>query len=222
MLAPSSQSRSNSAPLIGGLAVAALAAIAMALPPSPIATETGTERIGMLQSSGLFSAGMAEQNAANGYGYIAVDISEAHPDRRALWQQELELVARRRYAVWGWVDTRRSAARHDSRIGALNLTGVYVYGPDALDRARSIQNANPDVTVVAVAPAGSKLDASARGLGLAMDLKTWLAHDGGVANPVLIADQLSEAEVHSAIEHARELAGDDSKPTLLIASIPIG
>ena len=54
-----------------------------------------------------------------------------------------------------------------------------------------------------------------------MDLKTWLAHDGGVDYPVLIADQLSEAEVHSAIEHARALAGDDGKPRLLIASIPI-
>ena len=82
MLAPSSQPESTSAPLIGGLTVLAIAAIAMALPPSPITTPEGSQGLGILQSVGLFSAGMAEQNAVNDYGYLALDITAAHPDRQ--------------------------------------------------------------------------------------------------------------------------------------------
>jgi len=225
MLAHPSQPRSQSAPLIGGLTVLAIAAIAMALPPSPIATTNGTEGLGILQSTGLFSAGMAEQNAANDFGFLALDITEAHPDRRALWQRELDVVARRRYAVYGWIDTRRAVSagvgRDLSLVGSLNLTGVYLYGPDAPARAHEIRAANSDLKVIAVAPAGSKVDVSAKGVGIAVDLKTWLASKGEIANPVLIADQLSEADKHKAVEHARALAGKDGKPRLLIASIAI-
>ncbi len=222
MLAHPSPTRSQSAPLIGGLTVLAIAAIAMALPPSPIATAAGTEGLGILQSTGLFSSGMAEQNAANDFGFLALDITEAHPDRRALWQQELDVVARRRYAVYGWIDTRRAKGKELSLVGTLNLTGVYVYGPDAPACAREIRAAKSDLVVIAVAPAGSKIDVSAKDVGIAVDLKTWLASSKGeIANPVLIADQLSEADKHKAVEHARALAGKDGKPKLLIASIAI-
>ncbi|MHC4956534.1 MAG: hypothetical protein ACYTGZ_22060 [Planctomycetota bacterium] len=221
MLTAPSKISSQTAPLVVGLVVLALGAIAMALPPAPITTTEGSEQLGILQSSGLFSSDMAEQNASNDFGYLAVDVSSAELDADSLWRRELDVVARRRYTVWGWIDTRRAGDNEAAMMQSLGLEGYYLYGPDAVARAKTLRVANPQAKVIPVLPA-SAMRPEGGEYAVTVDLKTWLASDGEIDRPVLLAAQLSEADVVKAVEHARDIASEDgSKPTLLIARIAI-
>ncbi|MHC4940658.1 MAG: hypothetical protein ACYTHK_17085 [Planctomycetota bacterium] len=219
MLAAPKQSRIQSAPLIAGLVIITLAALALALPPAPIALQENTAGVGALQAAGLFSDGMAEQNAANGYGYLALDLTGVSDDRDAFWRQQLELVASRRYPVWGWIDLDRASVSEDKLIGSLQLTGVYLKGADASSRAKALRAARPDLTVIAVHKRGKgdpKTDA------ITLDIESYLNSSAGeFARPVVVADQLEAGEIREALDHARAIAGDDGVPVLLIARIPL-
>jgi len=220
MLAVPPQLRSNTAPLVGGLLILAMGAIAMALPPSPIATQSGSGGLATIESPGLFSAGVAEQNAANGFGYLVLDVSAANLDQHSLWRSELDLVAQRRFAVWGWIDTARAIEPPEKLISSLNFAGVYVCGPDAVDIAASLRSVSQGRPVIPVVGAiADRPDAG--NYGVIVDLETWLKSDGEIARPILIADQLSETDVVRALNHARDLAGDDGTPTIVIARVPV-
>ena len=219
MLAAPKLPRSRSATLIGGLVVVALAAISLAVPPAPIELQDGSDGIGSLEASSQFSDGLSEQNAANGFGYLALDLTGVTSERRSFWRQQLDLLAARRYPVWGWVDTGRLLSGEAQLIDSLQLAGVYLYGAGAPARAAALRNARSDLTVIVVQSRGKgdpQVDA------IALDLESYLASSAGdFARPVLIADQLGEGDVRSALAHARALAGEDGNPALLIARIPL-
>jgi len=220
MLAVPPQLRSNTAPLVGGLLILFLGAIAVALPPSPIATQDGTGGLGTLESPGLFSSGMAEQNAASGYGYLALDVSEVNLGQTSLWRSELDLVAQRRFAVWGWIDTTRAKEKPEDLVGSLNFAGVYVYGPDAVAVAASLRGVSRGRPVIPVLAANAARPTD-QDFGVLVDLETWLDSEGDIAYPILIADQLGEADVVRAVDYARELADDDAPPSILIARVSV-
>jgi len=219
MLAPTPQTRAQSAPLIGGLLILVLAAIALALPPSPIERAPGSEGIGALFAPGLFSDGLAEQNARNGYGYMALDITGASDDREALWREQLEVVSARRYPVWAWIDVAHATGGEWDLLASLHVSGVYLYGEGAAAHVSEAQAARPGLPVRVVCREGKgdpKKDA------IALELDSYLdANAGEFACPVLIADQLGAAQEAKAVEHARKLAGEDGTPTLLIARQPL-
>jgi len=218
MLAAPKLPRSRSAALIGGLLVAILAAIAMALPPSPIAREADVANVGALYGTSEFSDGLAEQIARTGFGYMALDLTSAGPERDAFWRTQLEVVAARRFPVWGWVDLSRNGDAAMKLIGELKLSGVFLYGEGAEDRAIALRAARPHLPVVVVRKSGTgdkKSDA------IALDLESYLnSSKGEYARPVLIADQLSAADVMEALDHARAIAVDGA-PALLIARVPL-
>jgi len=222
MLAVPPQLRSNTAPVVGGLLILILAAIAMALPPAPIATQEGTGGLGTLESPGLFSAGMAEQNATGGYGFLVLDVTQAKLEQHSLWRTELDLVAKRRFEVWGWVNLARASESHEKLFGSLNLAGIYLFGPDAVIAAASLSGASASRgrPVIPVVPAGTLRPTDIE-CGVLVDLDTWLNSDGEIKHPILIADQLSDADVYEAIEHARQLAGEDGTPKLVVARVPV-
>ncbi|MEM8885955.1 MAG: hypothetical protein AAGD14_17960 [Planctomycetota bacterium] len=210
---------SQSAPLIGGLAVLALAAIALALPPSPIPMAKAQPDLGVLQAVALFSDGVAEQNARNGYGYLALDISTASGDKDAYWRQQVDLVSARRYPVWGWIDLSRASGDVEQIVASLNLSGVYLYGADSVARATSLSASRSDIAIVPVLPSGSR---GASQHAMTVDLDTYLDTNAGeYALPVLVGDQLNESQIQEALAHARDLAGKDGTPKLLIARIPL-
>jgi hypothetical protein len=220
MLAAPLKFRSNTAPLVGGLVILALAAIAIALPPSPIETEAGTSGIGTLESPGLFSSGMAEQNAVAGYGYLTLDLSSVALDKNSLWRDEMKVVAKRRFPVWGWIDTTRAIEAPAALVSSLNLSGVYVYGPDAVAVAaecRGVASGRPVIPVVAsnaARPSGERY-------GVLVDLDTWLDSEGEFTDPILMADQLNAAKIVLAIEHARKLADDGADARLLVSRVAV-
>ena len=218
MLAAPKQPRGKSAPLIGGLLIIILAAIALALPPAPISRQADSGGVGALHAAGLFSDGLAEQHAANGYGFLALDITGASRDRDALWRRQLEVVAARRFPVWAWIDVARAGESEEKLLGSLPISGVFLFGANAEDRAVSLNAVRPNLRTVVVHPMGHgdpKTDA------IAMDYDTYLdLSRGEYAMPVLVADQLGAAEIGRAIEHAREIA-DDGEPWLLVARIPL-
>jgi len=110
--------RSNTAPLVGGLVILVLAAIAMALPPAPITTQGGTGGLGTIESTGLFGSGLAELNAAAGYGYLTLDLSAVNLSKNSFWREELDVVAQRRFSVWGWIDTTRAKEQPEDLISS--------------------------------------------------------------------------------------------------------
>jgi len=212
--------RSNTAPLVGGLVILVLAAIAMALPPAPITTQGGTGGLGTIESTGLFGSGLAELNAAAGYGYLTLDLSAVNLSKNSFWREELDVVAQRRFSVWGWIDTTRAKEQPEDLISSLNLAGAYVYGPDAVavaEACRSVSRGRPIIPVVG-ANAARPSEGSYATL---VDLDTWLDSEGEISDPILIADQLDASQIVSALEHARELAKDGADPKLLIARVPV-
>lgn len=221
MLAAPPQLKISTAPLVGGLVILLLGAIAAALPPSPIATQEGTGGLGTLESPGLFSSGLAEQNAAAGYGYLVLDVSEVRLDQKSLWRSELDLVAQRRFAIWGWIDTKRAKESAAELVSSLNLAGVYVYGEDAGAVAESLRTNARGRPVIAI-PTPNAPRPSGVEYGKFVDLDTWLdADEGEFAHPVLMADQLSAADIARAVDYAKKLAGKKGTPKLLVARVPV-
>ena len=230
MLSASQIAKSQSGAVVGGLVVVMLAAIAIALPPSPILIDSSVSGVGSLESASLFSGGIAEQNAAHDFGYLAIDLSRVSTDSDALWRQQLELLSSRRLPIWAWVDARRcsdsSRGSDANRGGAeflqllndLPFAGMYVYGEGAAKHAtqlRTMRSGRP-VIVVTQGIGDPKTNA------VMLDLEQYLASASGqYAHPVLVADQLTAAQVETAVNHAKTLAGDDGSPTLLVARVPI-
>lgn len=236
MLSASKQTKSQSGAVIGGLVVVMLAAIAIALPPSPIDIDSSRGGVGALESASLFSDGIAEQNAAAGFGYLALDLSRvstANPE--ALWRQQLVLLSSRRIPIWAWVDASRCDAEFLQMVNDLPFAGIYVFGEDAathVGQLRTMRPSRPAIAVAQVTGLGGDEVGGLDGDAVVGDPKTdavmlsfeqYLASTAGqYAYPVLVADQLSAAQVETALNHATELAGKDGTASLLVARVPIG
>jgi hypothetical protein len=216
MLSASKQAKSNSGPVVGGLVVVMLAAIAIALPPSPIQIDSGLAGMGSLEAASTFSGGIAEQNAALGFGYLALDLSRVSTKSDALWRENLELLSSRRVPLWGWVDASRCDAEFVQMVNDLPFTGIYVFGKGATDTAAQLRSTRSNRPVFVVTGAMGDPKANA----IMLDLEQYLASSAGqYAHPVLVADQLSAAQVETAVKHANKLAGADGTPTLLVARV---
>lgn len=202
---------SNSGPVIGGVFVVMLAAIAIALPPSPIESSQDNRGFGSLESASLFSDGIAELNAQNGYGHMVLDLTQASVAKDSLWRKNLAIVSARRYPVWGWIEGTRDDAAFIRMVKDLPLAGLYVHGGDAT----LYGNERPVIEVSDAATADGNV-------AVLVDFKTYMASGAGdYARPVLRADSLSELQVEQAMDHARKLAGEDGVPTLLVARVPV-
>jgi hypothetical protein len=224
MLSASQKAKSKSGAVVGGLVVVMLAAIAIALPPSPILVAPGVSGVGSLESASLFSGGIAEQNAAHDFGYLAIDLSRVSTDSDALWRQQFDLLSSRRLPIWAWVDASRCSDA--SRCGAeflqllndLAFAGIYLYGEDAAKHATQLRTMRSGRSVIVVTQSIGDPKTNA----VMLDLEQYLASASGqYAHPVLVADQLTAAQVETAVKHAKTLAGDDGSPTLLVARVPI-
>jgi hypothetical protein len=203
----------RTAPVILGLAVVILAAMAFAVPPAPIpAGDNGAYLIG----HGRLSAQLADQLSRSDYAALVIDFTGANLDEDALWRSHFRAVDRRGFPIWGWVDLDGALERggiDQARAVARSekLAGLYVHGPDAVDVAASLDR--PNLKVIPVIGAD---DAPPRGEhAVVVGLDAFLAGEPGDAVAVLDAAGLSLPE----IERARA-AADGRR--LVIARIALG
>ena len=190
----SAGSRSTGSPFLIGLAtVVILGAMVLAIPPASIKGDRG----GYLVRHSRFGERLVEQIAGQGYGYLVLDLSGARLDDDALWRKHLEGVDRRRFPVWGWIDERTGASSARELVKDQKLAGLFVYGADALSRARALRGAKPDLKVIPVLAFGDPRPEEGA-FAVAMNHERFLAGAGGVPLPVLIADQLDAARIETA------------------------
>ena len=114
----------------------------------------------------------------------------------------------------------RATEPPEDLISSLNLAGIYVYGPDAIERAASLRSVSRGRPVIPVFASNVERPTDTV-YGVIVDLETWLESDGEIRHPILIADQLSEADVIRAVDHARKLADGGQTPSILIARVPV-
>jgi len=93
-------------------------------------------------------------------------------------------------------------------VPALNLTGLYVYGPDATEKVQALRARVPGMRVVPVVYGSGPANAA-----IAMEYDEFVKSASGVAMPVLIADRLDMKQV----ELARATASGD----YLVSRVPI-
>jgi hypothetical protein len=210
MLAPTDARDPASAPTITATAILFLAVMAVAIPAAPI---EGAGVGGLLVGRSLVSEGLAETLAQAGYGYLAVDLSDASVGGEDdYWVGRLEGVRRRQFPVWGWIDAGMDKERVSRLIGTLSLSGLYVSGPEAASTAAILRAAWPRLPVVPVVRFG---DAPPRDgeYAVAMEPADFLRVAAGFDRPVLLADRLDMA----AIRVAREVVGG----ACLVARTPV-
>jgi len=184
--------------MIAGLTIAVLAAMAVAIPESPIAVENAAVPRGYVIGHRQFSSALAEVIAREGYNALVVDLGTARLGEDALWPEQLNRVASRRYPVWGLIDPTSAATPAETLLRALNLAGVLVHGPDAVTHANGLRQVRPGLRIVPVVKWGAPLPAEGE-FAVAMDAATFAQHAHGVALPLLIADQLSPAAIETAL-----------------------
>jgi len=147
---------SGPAALIAAITLIMLGAMAFAVPPSRIEVSViGVER-GYLVSHTRLSATLAQNVAADGYTYLAIDLTTAGD--AALWSRQLDRVNEVQFPVWAWIDLGGGDTEKKLRelLPGLNLSGVFLAGPGAVARARQFAAANPSLTVLPVVSAGAE------------------------------------------------------------------
>jgi hypothetical protein len=187
----------GSAPLVLGLTLVFLGAIASAIPPAPIETAGGDAERGMLVGHTLVIDRLAEQLASSGYSYIAVDLSTADPQGAALWRGRIDEVAKRRFPIWGWVDVSKGLERAPSLAQSLNLQGFFLYGPDADAAAAKLRAQRPALRVLPVLRYGDALPSGGE-FAVALEFDQFLAHAAEFENPVLLAAFLTQEQIAQA------------------------
>ncbi|MHC4931255.1 MAG: hypothetical protein ACYTGV_03595 [Planctomycetota bacterium] len=190
-----------------------LGAMAFAVPAAPIEASDPGARRGYLVGYSRFSESMAEQIARNGYSFLAIDLTNARLEGEALWADHFRSVGARRFPTWGWVDLKRGTGDLEKRIRALNLGGVFLYGPGAEQVAERLRAAHGGLTVLPVVRLRDLGRADAGEVAVAMEYEEFLENASDEKFPVLIADQLGLEQ----IEDARAAAKGD----YLIARVAI-
>ncbi len=189
----------SSGPMIAGLTVAVLAAMAFAIPEAPIAIRQAEVPRGYVIGHRQFSSALAEVIAREGYNVLVLDLGTASLGEEALWPEQLNRVASRRYPVWGWLDPATAVTCAETLLRALSLAGVLVHGPDAVAHANALRGVRPGLRILPVVRWGAPLPADGEYV-VAMDAATFARHAGEVALPLLIADQLSHAQIDAALQ----------------------
>jgi hypothetical protein len=181
----------RTAPVILGLAVVILAAMAFAVPPAPIpAGDNGAYLIG----HGRLSAQLADQLSRSDYAALVIDFTGANLDEDALWRPHFRAVDRRGFPIWGWVDLADGTAQARAVARSEKLAGLYVYGPDAVDVAESLDR--PNLKVIPVIGAD---DAAPSGdYAVVVSLDDFLAGKSGDAVAVLAAATLNLPDIERA------------------------
>lgn len=212
MLAPAPKEPTRgSAPLIGGLTVLLLAAMAAALPPSPIAVRPGSPDRGYLVRRSTLSDRLAELKAAEGYTFLAVDLTGARYDGEALWRDHFDRVSRRRFPIWGWIDVSGGPGPAYDALRSLTVAGLLVYGKDAVQVAAALRRERPALTVLPVLPQGSPPVEGPCAVVTEPARFAQVSNSGAMA--VLAADRLSTGE----IEELRSAA----EGPYLVSELPI-
>ena len=182
----------GSAPLIAGLAVVLLAAMAAALPPSPIAVKPEVAERGYLVRHTALSDRLAELKASDGYTFLAVELTNARFDGEAMWREHYDLVSRRRIPLWAWVDVTNGVEKAHEALRSFTVPGVFVYGRDAAAVAAAMRRERPALPVIPVLPAGS---APAEGDVALVTEPGRFAEVSKGAIAVLVADRMPAGEV---------------------------
>jgi hypothetical protein len=175
-----------------------LGAMAFAVPSAPIETSATGALRGYLVGHSRFSESMAAQIARNGYSFLAVDLTSARLDGEALWADHIRSVGARRFPTWGWVDLKRGQGDLEKRIRALNLAGVFLYGPGARHAAERLRAANGGLTALPVVRFRDLGPANAGDCAVAMEYEEFLENASEEKFPVLIADQLDLEQIEDA------------------------
>jgi len=175
-----------------------LGAMVFAVPSAPIETSVTGALRGYLVGHSRFSESMAAQIARNGYSFLAVDLTNARLEGEALWADHFRSVGARRFPTWGWVDLKRGTGDLEKRIRALNLAGVFLYGPGAEQVAEQLRAAHGGLTVLPVVRFRDLGPADAGDTAVAMEHREFLENASGEKFPVLIADQLNLEQIEDA------------------------
>jgi len=200
----------KSSPLIVGLTIVFLGAMAFAI-PEPAIEKRAQARGGYLVGKGQLSDVLAEQKASEGYAYFAVDLTGATVGKPpAHWVNHLNRTAGRRFPIWGWLDTRGGIDAAAEVLHGIQLAGLYVWGPDSRAFAAALRAKKPGLEILPVLREG---ESPAAGEACAIALSAEAFPGDGRARPVLIAGQLD----YAAIEAARSRATGD----YLIATVPV-
>lgn len=201
----------RAAPVIAGLTILMLGAMAVAIPAAPIEAKTRAHR-GLVLGFAQLSEEIAEGLAADGYSHVAVDLTGARlGETRPLWTRQVERITARRFPVWGWVETRGGLEGAETVVKELNLAGVYVCGDGAGQFAAALRSRRPGLDIRTVVPPAEAASAPA-GSGIVCSSGEFPGEAGRLA--VLFADRLTFAEMEAARERA---TGD-----YLIVRVPVG
>jgi hypothetical protein len=212
MLGPTAEAPKGSAALIAGLTVVLLAAMAAALPPSPIEGKPGAAERGYLVRHGSLSDSLAELKAAEGFRYLAVDLTGARFTEDALWRRHYDMATRRRFPVWAWVDVSAGLDQARTALQSLSVAGILVYGKDAAEAAAALRAERPALRIVPVLHGGDAPPAEGE-YGLVVEKGGFAASRPEREIPVLVADRLAAREVKDLLAAA--------KGPCLVSEIPL-
>ena len=104
------------AAVITAITLIMLGAMAFAVPPARIEVEEGGHQRGYLVPHSQFSPGLALNVAADGYTYLAIDLTTADTTKGAHWSMHLDRVNEVQYPVWGWIELGGAAEQEAIRL----------------------------------------------------------------------------------------------------------
>lgn len=185
----------RSGAVIAGLTVLALAAMATAIPPARLTPKaTGVER-GYVVSGASFSDMLAEMLNADGYTYMAVDLSRADLRSGEVWRVQFDR-ASRIFPVWAWIDARQGIEQAQKVAASLPIAGLLLYGAKPAD-VEAVRDAKPGLRVVPVTAQAGGADAA-----VALNADRFAAEAGQAKMPVLLASGLSEGQIEDLLAKA--------------------
>ena len=181
------------------LALIFVGTIALAIPRAPFDIDKNVER-GFLVGHSRFSDQLAEQLVSGGYTYLAIELTQARLERGedTFWRRHLEIVARRRLPIWGWVDVSQDPEHARNVVRDVNLAGLFVAGRGAVKVAQKLRKAHGDFRIVPVVRLGAVQPQKGK-FAVALTGKEFVAKQGEFelrVLPVLIS--LDDAEIRAA------------------------
>jgi hypothetical protein len=183
----------KSAAAITALTVIILGAVAFAIPDGPIEIATEQAR-GRLVSHVDVSDDMAVQFSKSGYSFLAVDVSGADLAKGTHLHRHLHRVAKR-YTLWAWIDAGVGAKEAGRLLTTFPFEGVFLYGADAPDLARTLSADEAfDALVIHAVQRADRAPAGAP----CVAFQGSAFPGSGVAMPVLLGETLGLGEIEKA------------------------
>ena len=189
----------RSGPVIAGLTLLALAAMATAIPPARLTPKvTGVDR-GYVVSGASFSDMLAELLNREGYTLMAIDLTRADLRSGEVWRVQFDN-ASRIFPVWAWIDAREGTEQAQKVATVLPLAGILLYGARPED-VEAVRSAKPGLRVVPVVKAGEAWTGEGDA-AVAFTPERFATEAGQVKMPVLLASGLREGEIEDVIAKA--------------------